>query len=186
MDPGGPRNPVFQYLLTGLETGVLAGLAMMVWLGVSSMWYRRSFWTAANLLAAVFYGETALRNRFTVHTFAGLALYLILYGSLGMFFGMLIQDRPASLRITCLGILLSVGCYYLLFGWIWKRWDPLLVLYTHDRPMFAGHVFFGLILGKRYSRNIPRQQRVETGLEEVTVAPLANSGPASGDVKVKD
>jgi hypothetical protein len=181
----GTRIPALQYLLTGLETGILAALAMLAWLGVSAMWYRRSFWTAANLLAAIFYGESALHNRFTVHTFAGLGLYLVLYGSLGMLFGLAIRDRHASLRITCLGILVTIGCYYLLFGWIWKRFDPLMVLYTHDRPMFAGHVLYGAMLG-RYPRNLPRTQRAEEELRDLTVAPLAKPGPASGDVDVKD
>src|SRR2546421_13020691 len=96
----GPRMPASQYLLTGLETGVLAALAMLAWLGVSSMWYRHSFWTAPNLLAAAFYGESALHNRFTVHTFAGLGLYLVIYGALGMLFGLAMQGRHPGLRIT--------------------------------------------------------------------------------------
>ena len=147
----GLRIPAFQYLLIGLKTGVLAALAMLAWLGVSSMSYRRSFWTSSNLLAAAFYGESALHNRSTVHTFSGLGLYFLIYGSLGMLFGMAIQDRHPSLRITGIGILTAMAWYYLVFGWIGKRWDSLMVLYTHDRPMFAGHVLYGAILG-RYPR----------------------------------
>jgi hypothetical protein len=180
-----PRKSVSQYLLTGLETGVLAALAMLVWLGLSAMWYRKSFWTTPNLLAATFYGESALRNRFTLHTFAGLALYLLIYGSLGLLFGLAIQDRHASLRITCWGILFAIGWYYLVFGWIWKEWNPLLVLYTHDRPMFAGHVLYGAILG-RYPRNrLGRLQEKEETIPEMTLAPPADTGPAGGDVEVK-
>src|ERR1044072_6193364 len=110
MGPGdGPRIPAFQYLMTGLETGVLATVSMLAWLGVSAMWYRRSFWTAPNLLAAVFYGEGALQNRFTVHTLSGVGLYVVIYGSLGILFGMAIQDRHTSVRITCIGILLAIA-----------------------------------------------------------------------------
>jgi len=180
-----PRIPAFQYALSGLESGVLAALAMLSWLGLSSMWYRRTFWTAANLLAAVFYRESALRNQFTVHTFAGLALYFVIYGVLGMLFGLAVQDRPASLRITAIAILGAIGCYFLLFGWIWKTWDPLLVLYTHDRPMFAGHVLYGMILG-RYPRNLPRAEATNEDIADLTVVPLANTGSASGDIEVKD
>src|SRR5437763_4907669 len=187
MEAGGdPRTSVSQYVLTGLETGVLAALAMLVWLGVSAMWYRKSFWTTPNLLAAAFYGESALRNRFTVHTFAGLALYFLIYGSLGMLFGLAIQDRRASLSITCLGILVAIGWYYLVFGWIGKKWDPLLVLYTHDRPMFAGHVLYGALLG-RYPRNLLRSGvEKDRTVSEMTLLPPADRGKAGGDLQVKD
>jgi hypothetical protein len=151
----GPRIQAYNYVLSGLETGVLAVLAMLTWLGVASVWDRHSFWTPPNLLAAAFYGESALRNHFTVQTFSGLGLYLVLYGAFGIVFGLAIRDRNASLRITCLGILAAIAVYYVFFAWIWTRLDPLLVMYTHDRPMFAGHVLFGAILG-RYPRNLPR------------------------------
>jgi hypothetical protein len=149
MDPGNsPKGSPMKYLLAGVETGVVGGLAMLGWLGVSAVWYRKSFWNAANLVASTFYGEAALRNRFTVHTFSGLAFYLLVYGLLGMLFGLAIHGRSRSLRITCFGILFALGWYLLFFGWIWKHWNPLVVVYTHDRVMFAGHVLFGWILGR--------------------------------------
>ena len=99
-------------------------------------------------------------------------------------FPTIFQDRHASLRVTCLGILATVACYYLLFGWIWKRWDPLLVLYTHDRPMFAAHVLYGAMLG-RYPRNLPRIGSADADPAQVTVPP-ATPRPAGGNVEVKD
>jgi len=179
-----PRIPVFQCLITGLETGVLAVLAMLAWLGASSVWYRRSFWTAPNLLAAAFYGQSALHNRFTVHTFFGLGLYVVIYGSIGILFALAIQDRQPSLRISCAGILCAILWYFVAFGWIWKRLDPLMLVYTYDRPMFAGHVLYGWILG-RYPRILPRVPMHEP-VVELPVAPLAGSGPASGDLEIKD
>jgi hypothetical protein len=152
----GGRASSRDYCLAGVETGVLATLAMLVWLGLTSAWYRRSFWTAANLLASTFYGESVLRNRFTWHTFSGLALFLVIYGTLGALFALAIQNRPGSVRITCWGILLAIGWYYLIFGWLWKHWNPLVVLYTQDRPMFLGHVLYGALLGfyPRYLRRL--------------------------------
>jgi hypothetical protein len=181
-----PQTSVSQYLLIGLETGVLAALAMLLWLGVSAMWYRKSFWTSCNLLAAIFYGESALRNRFTVHTLAGLALFLLIYGFLGMLFGLAIQDRHAGVRITFLGILMATGWYYLSFGWIWKKWDPLLILYTHDRSMFAGHVLYGAMLG-RYPRNRLALEVKQAGVvSELRLTPPADPESAGGDIEVKN
>jgi len=133
------------------------------------MWYRKTFWNAANLLASTFYGEPALRNRFTTHTYSGLALYLLMYGGLGMLFGLAIRDRRRSLWITWLGILFGVAWYFVEFGWIWKHWNPLVVLYTHERPMLAGHVLFGWILG-RYPLNAKRLLR----RHEIPEQPAAN------------
>jgi hypothetical protein len=180
-----PRFSMLQCLMAGLETGVLAVLLMLAWLGASSIWYRRSFWTTPNLLAAAFYGQTALHNRFTVHTFFGLGLYIVIYGSIGMLFALAIQNRPAGLRITCAGILCGIVWYLVAFGWIWKRLDPLLLVYTHDRPMFAGHVLYGWILGRRYPRNLPRMG-THRAVVELPLAPLAGSGPASSDLEIKD
>lgn len=181
-----PASQYLQYLLTGLQTGVLAVLAMLAWLGLSSVWYRRTFWTAPNLLAAMFYGENALHNRFTVYTFSGLGMYLVIYGALGMLFGLAVQNRLPSIRITCVGILSAIAWYYLAFHWMGKRWDPLLVLYTHDRPMFAGHILFGAMLG-RYPRNLPGERLKSEEEPPVPVLPLASAEPASGsDIEVKD
>jgi hypothetical protein len=147
------RATAAQHLLAGLETGVVAALAMLAWLGLSAVWYRHSFWTAPNLLASTFYGEFALGHGFTGRTLSRLALYLLVYGSLGMLFGLAIQNRSAGLRINCIGILGAIAWYYLLFDLVWRTWNPLLALYTQDRPMFAGHVLFGIMLG-RYPGNL--------------------------------
>jgi hypothetical protein len=147
MQPGNdPSGAASQYALAGLETGVIAALALLAWLGASARWYHHSFWTTPNLLASTFYGESALRNRFTVHTFSGLALFFLIYGAAGALFGLAVRDRGPRLRVTCIGILAAIGWYYAL-GWIWRNWNPLIVLYTHERPLFAGHVLFGAVLG---------------------------------------
>ena len=167
----GRQRAIVKYLLAGLQTGVLSALAMLAWLGATAMWYRKTFWTAPNLLASLFYGESALRNRFTAHTFSGLALYLIIYGSVGMLFGLGIQDRR-GIRVLWIGILSAIGCYFLMFGWILKHWDPLLLLYTQERPMLAGHVLFGAMLG-RYPRNLNHLLRAPEGMApKAAVIPL--------------
>jgi hypothetical protein len=150
----GRRWPVGQYALAGLETGTLACLGMLAWLGVSSMWYRRSFWATPNLLASTFYGESALRNRFTAHTLSGLALFLLIYGSIGIIFGLALQHRRGALLLGT-GILEGVVSYYLVFGWLLKHWDPLIALYAQDRPIFASHVLYGAMLGY-YARHLRR------------------------------
>src|ERR1035438_3075414 len=61
-------------LLAGLEAGIIAALVLLGWLALASAWYRRSIWTAANIMATTFYGDAALGRDFTSRTVAGIAL----------------------------------------------------------------------------------------------------------------
>jgi len=135
-------------LLAGLEAGIIAALILLGWLALDSAWYRRSIWTAANIMATTFYGEAALGREFTSRTVAGLALYLILYGILGALFGLALAGRDASLRMTLIGVLVGLGWYYLSFAILWQNINPLIPLYTHRGPMVAGHALYGGLLGR--------------------------------------
>jgi hypothetical protein len=135
-------------LLAGLEAGMFGALIMLAWLGVASVYYRRSFWAAPNLLASTFHGESALRWEFRITTFAGIALFLLLYACLGALFGAVLQDRAARLRAALLGILWALAWYYFSFGALWRLINPLVPLYVQDRPMLAGHIIYGALLGR--------------------------------------
>ena len=135
-------------LLAGLEAGIIAALILLVWLALASAWYRRSIWTAANIMATTFYGEAALGRQFTFRTVAGIALYLVLYGTIGALFGLTLASRDASLRITLIGVLVGLGWYYLSFAILWRNINPLIPLYTHSGPMMVGHALYGGLLGR--------------------------------------
>src|ERR1019366_1950002 len=111
-------------LLAGLEAGIIAALVLLGWLALASAWYRRSIWTAANIMATTFYGEVALGREFTLDTIAGLALYLVVYGSSGALFGLGPASRDPSLRMTLIGVLVGLGCYYLSFAVMWQNINP--------------------------------------------------------------
>ena len=135
-------------LLAGLEAGIVAALVLLGWLALASAWYRRSIWTAANIMATTFYGDAALGRDFTSRTVAGIALYLVLYGIIGALFGLTLASRDASLRITLIGVLVGLGWYYLSFAILWQNINPLIPLYTHPGPMMAGHALYGGLLGR--------------------------------------
>jgi|SRR5580658_4073732 hypothetical protein len=142
-------------LLAGLEAGIIAALILLGWLALASALYRRSIWTAANIMATTFYGEAALGRDFTSRTVAGIALYLVLYGAIGALFGLTLASRDASLRITLIGVLVGLGWYYLSFAFLWQNINPLIPLYTHRGPFMFGHVLYGGWLGRfpRYMRH---------------------------------
>lgn len=132
----------------GLQSGMVGVLWMLAWLGVSATWQRRSFWTAENLLASVFYGDSAIRSGFAFSTLSGLALYLLLYSLLGAAFAALLRDRASQLRTILLAIAFGLIWYYVSFHWIWERVSPLVALLHAVRPMLIGHLVYGTILGR--------------------------------------
>ena len=135
-------------LLAGLEAGIIAALVLLGWLALASAWYRRSIWTAANIMATTFYGDAALGRDFTSRTVAGIALYLVLYGAIGALFGLTLANRDANLHTTLIGVLVGLGWYYLSFAILWHNINPLIPLYTHRGPMIVGHALYGGLLGR--------------------------------------
>src|SRR3954471_19701502 len=85
-----PKHSAF---LAGLQGGMIGVLCMLAWLGLTATWQQRSFWTAENLMASVFYGRNAIRSGFAGETLSGLAVYVVIYSLLGAFFAVLVRDR---------------------------------------------------------------------------------------------
>jgi len=163
--------PGFRGLCAGFQAGTVAVLVMLGWLGIASWWYYHTFWMAPNILASIFYGDRAVRAGFSFHSLSGVALYLVVYSLLGAVFGMLLQNSRNRLRVVLLAVLVAVGWYYVWWAWLWRLVNPLVMIYTHERPMIVGHVLFGLWLG-RFPRYL--------GKEEAPAAP-APEEPANAE-----
>ena len=172
MKTGKTRVTAMRAALAGFQAGMVGVLVMLVWLGFASAWYRRSFWTAANLMASNFYGQSALGRPFSFSTLSGLALYVILYSLLGAVFALGLYGRVRHGRLVLLGMLVALAWYYLWWGWLWKSVNWVIALYTHDQPMLLGHVLYGALLA-RFPRYAPE---VETPAV-VEVAPLPSEHP---------
>lgn len=153
---------------------------MLAWLGLSASWQRRSFWTAENLLASVFYGDSAIRSGFAFSTLSGLALYLLLYSVLGAAFAALLRDRASHLRTLLLCVAFGLGWYYVSFHWLWGRLSPLVALLHSVRPTLIGHLIYGTFLG-RYPDYLRRPGRppVESSAPAEPVAPEPKSSAGS-------
>ncbi len=134
--------------LAGLQAGTVGVLALLAFVGLASAFYRHSFWTPENLMATIFYGDAMLGRGFSWRTLAGLATYLIVYSLLGALFAALARSRGSRALVTAVAVLAAVAWYLLLYGALLKAVDPLIPLYTHDRPMLFGHLLYGLLLGR--------------------------------------
>jgi hypothetical protein len=134
--------------VAGLQAGMVATLAMLLWLGASAVWQRRSFWTSANLLATLFYGGKAVHSGFSVSTVSGLALYLLLYSTLGCVFAGIAGKRALSPRLVLAGAAAGVGWYYVSFWLLWKGLSPLIPMLHAAIPTLLGHVIYGAGIGR--------------------------------------
>ena len=166
-----PDSLPFSVPLAGLEAGMIAALWMLAWMGSNSAWQRRSFWTAENLLASTFYGGSAVRDGFSFGTISGLALYLLIYSSLGCLFAAIFRLKVPPVRLLLASILVALAWYYVSFHVIWKTVSPLILLLHAERPTILGHVIYGAVLA-RY----PRYLQLST---EPAANPEATGGASS-------
>jgi hypothetical protein len=140
--------------LAGLQAGMIGVFWMLAWLGISAKWQLRSFWTAENLMASAFYGDSAIREGFAGRTLSGLALYLLLYSTLGALFAFVVAGRLRRLRLTLLSIVFALAWYYVSFQLLWRSMLPLVALLHSGAPTALGHVIYGALLG-RYPMYLP-------------------------------
>jgi hypothetical protein len=144
-----------RHALAGLEAGVLGAVLMCGWLFLAGSWVRRSVWSVPNLFATTFYGPDAYANGFFRWSLAGMGLIVVLYGGLGILWGMIWQERqPAFLRLA--GAATGLGVYVLFFDYIWPHANPLVALYAPNRQLQLAHVLWGIVLANspRFARNI--------------------------------
>jgi len=161
----------------GLQAGMLGAFWMLLWLGVSAVWQRRSFWTAENLMASAFYGEGAIRTGFATRTLSGLALYLVLYSLLGALLAVVVSDRMPRLRVFLVSLLFALIWYYLSFRLLWRSVMPLVSLLHSPQTTSVGHLIYGAVLG-RYPVYLPQPPAppapVEAETEAATGEPSAS------------
>ena len=132
----------------GLQAGMAGGLVMLAWLGLATLWSKHSVWWFPNLMATTFGGDAALQSKFGRYSFAGLALHLLQYSLLGAIFARIAPERASYPRLLLLGLLLSLAYYFLMYDLLWKHINPLVPLYSPDRQILIGHIFYGFMLAR--------------------------------------
>lgn len=157
--------------LAGLQAGMAATLWMLAWLGLAAAWRQSSFWTAENLWASTFHGAGAIHRGFSSSTLSGLALYFLVYSTLGALFAFVMRARLPRLRLILMGVLVAVGWYYFSFHLVWRAVSPLVSLLHAEQPTLLGHVIYGAALAQfpRFLPVIPVLPAVETATVPATV-----------------
>jgi hypothetical protein len=134
-------------VLAGLEAGTVGVLWMLAWLGVSALWKQRSFWTPENLMSTAFDRNASLSGVSWL-TCGGFAVYVVIYGLLGLLFAVTIRERYPRNRILLLGTLFGLVFYYFAYRWLFQHVLPMVALLHVERPTLLGHLFYGLLLGR--------------------------------------
>jgi len=173
----GIRRPArfLPLFLSGLEAGMLGAIWMLAWMGLSSLWQRRSFWMAENLMATAFRRDAPLSGAGS--TFPGLALYLLMYSLLGALFALVVRNRLPRVRVLLAGMLFGLAWYWLSFQWMWKSVMPVVALLHVEQSTMLGHLVYGTVLG-RYPVYLARLEREP----EPAVAMVAPAEPTPEEV----
>ena len=152
-----PHRPAdgLAVFLAGLQAGMIGIGWMLAWLGLSAMGQPRGFWAAENLMASVFHGDAAIRRGFGFSTLSGIALYLLIYSLLGAAFALSVRNRFTSLGTVLLGLLFSLGWYWLWFRALGRAAMPLVWLLHPENSTVFGHVIFGASIA-RFPAYLPK------------------------------
>src|SRR5690348_12537790 len=134
--------------LAGLQAGMAAVLFMLAWLGITAAWRQSSFWTAENLWASTFYGPSAIHSGFSTSTLSGLALYLLVYSTLGGLFAAVVRAALPRLRLLLVSMAVAAAWYYFSFHFIWHTVNPLVWLLHAEQPTLLGHMIYGAVLAR--------------------------------------
>jgi hypothetical protein len=134
-------------LLSGIEAGVIGGIAMLAMLVSGSLWRGEPWWMPSNLLGSTFYGAQALSAGPGRATLAGGALHIFMTGSIGAAFGLLCGGIRPRRRLVLLGTLAGLISHGLADALLWQRINPLVPLYSAQPATLLSHAVFGACLG---------------------------------------
>jgi hypothetical protein len=133
--------------LAGLQAGIAGVIWMFGCLVVAAFWSGRGIWSVPNLFSTVFYGNFAYQDVFLHSTWAGLALITVIYGVLGMVWGIFWKAERKPL-LTVFGAITGLAVYYLFFSFVWQYLNPLIPLYAPVRELQVAHILWGAALAK--------------------------------------
>jgi hypothetical protein len=141
--------------LSGIEAGVIGGMAMLALLATTSLWRNRGWWEIPNLLGSTFYGVRAFRPGPNLATLAGASLQLMICGCVGALFGVLFGRVRSRRRMLLFGAFAGILWSYLADAFLWRQVNPLVTMYSGQPAAVLGHALFGVCLGYMGRPQIP-------------------------------
>lgn len=180
--PPPPRRPgMLVFAFAGLQAGIVGVIWMFLCFFAGAILTGSGIWSVPNLFSTLFHGEYAYQNEFFRSTWAGIALLVVIYGTIGALWGMIWRMRRPPL-FSFAGAIVGVVVYYLFWDFIWPHANPLIADYAPLREVQLGHILWGLALAKSpaYAARIAAALTPSPAHQP----PLDSSGPntVTGDV----
>lgn len=142
-----PASDALARLASGIEAGVIGGLAMLGLLVSGSLLRGHVWWETLNVLGSTFYGSRAFRLGPSIATVAGAALHFTITGTVGGLFGLSCGSIRERRRLVPLGMMAGILWYYLADAFFWPRVNPLIPRYAFPPVALLSHAVFGACLG---------------------------------------
>ena len=140
--------PRIWLLLAGLETGVIAGFAVLIFWMLATTLRGDGPWTVLNLMGSALFPDRPLSVRFSQVSVSGAALHVLLSGLVGVVASLLLVRYVAKpIRSLWVGMLLGIVWYLAAFRWLWPWLSRAVVIYQPFPAMLIGYVLFGVALG---------------------------------------
>ena len=141
-------NRAVPRLLSGIEAGVIGGVAMLGLLVSGSLLRGDPWWMPSNLLGSTFYGARALSAGPDRSTLAGSALHVFMTGSIGGAFGLICGGIRRRRRLVLLGTLAGI---------IWQGLTFYLAVESPGTWILCEALVFATHFGGRTSKKIRRR-----------------------------
>lgn len=130
-------------VLSGLEAGVLGGIAMLAWFVAAMPLLGRPWYLILNLLAARFYPDRYVLLSPGMATWSGGAWLIFAAGLVGAIQALL--GRGGWLYAFAV----AAAWYLLSYFLVWKRLAPLLTVYVPQPVLLAGFLLYASVIGWR-------------------------------------
>ena len=128
-------------ILAGIEIGIIGGVVMLLWLALSAPLTGNSWWSILNLFASHSYGVRLVRGGPGMVTVSGIAVQLAAAGAVGAITGFLVPSG------RLFGLAVTVTWYVFCYGFFWKRYAPLVLVYGPQPLLAIAFFLYGSVLG---------------------------------------
>jgi len=124
-------------------------LVLLAYLMADAAVHLQSVWRVPNLLASALHDDSRIRTAFSFRTVSGLALAIVIYGTLGALVALLTPLRLSRGYALVIALLAASGWYAFSAVFLWGAVGP-------GRTLWVAHLLYGGMLRLRLPGSFSR------------------------------